>query len=99
MAKTPEGLVKDKVDKILYELKAYSCKPVSGGYGASGVPDILACYQGRFFGIECKANGNKPTALQRHNLAQIEAAGGVALVIDENSVEYLKSTILEWSMK
>jgi len=95
MAKTPEGLVKDKVDKVLYELGAYSCKPVSGGYGASGVPDILACYQGRFIGIECKANRNKPTALQVHNLKQIVAAGGIAFVINEESVVNLKSTILE----
>jgi len=95
MAKTPEGLVKDKVDKVLYELGAYSCKPVSGGYGASGVPDILACYQGRFIGIECKANRNKPTALQVHNLKQIVASGGIAFVINEESVVNLKSTILE----
>lgn len=95
MAKTPEAAVKDKVGAILKELGAYSCKPVTGGYGASGVPDILACYRGRFFGIECKAKGNKTTALQDFNLAQIKAAGGVALVIDEINVHTLKITLQE----
>ena len=80
MAKTPEAVVKDKVGAILKELGAYSCKPVTGGYGASGVPDILACYQGRFFGIECKAKGNKTTALQDFNLSEIRAKIGRAHV-------------------
>lgn len=93
MSKTPEGQVKDKVNKVLIQLGAYSCKPVTGGYGASGVPDILACYKGRFIGIECKANGNKTTALQEDNLARIKRAGGVALVIDEFNVHQLSFLI------
>lgn len=95
MSKTPEGAVKEKVTKILKELNAYSCKPVTGGYGSSGVPDILACYQGRFIGIECKAKGNQPTALQIHNLAQIKRAGGIALVVDEFNVHRLSLMIHE----
>ena len=51
---------------------AYHCMPATGGYGASGVPDIIACYQGRFIGIECKANGGKPTALQKKHLEEAE---------------------------
>jgi Holliday junction resolvase len=95
MAQTPEAAVKKKVDAVLKELGAYACKPVTGGYGASGVPDIIACYQGKFYGIECKAGKNRPTALQTDNLVRIAAAGGVALVIDENNVENLKQFILE----
>jgi len=76
---TPEKKVKTKVTKILKELGAYYCMPATGGYGASGVPDIIACYKGRFIGIECKANGNKPTALQQKHLREISIGGGVAL--------------------
>jgi len=86
MAKTPERAVKDKVVAQLKALGAYYFYPVTGGYGASGVPDIVACLKGRFIGIECKANGNKPTALQQMNLDQITAQGGIALVIDETNV-------------
>ena len=64
--------------------------PSTGGYGSSGVPDIIACYQGRFIGIECKANGNKPTDLQQKNLTDILNSLGQSLVIDENNIDMLK---------
>jgi Holliday junction resolvase len=64
--------------------------PSTGGYGSSGVPDIIACYQGRFIGIECKANGNKPTDLQQKNLIDILNSLGQSLVIDENNIDMLK---------
>jgi hypothetical protein len=94
VAATPEKLVKNKVVAQLKALGAYYFYPVTGGYGASGVPDIIVCYKGRFFGLECKANGNKPTALQRLNIDKINDAGGIALVIDEHNMNEVK-TILE----
>jgi Holliday junction resolvase len=93
MADTPEKKVKNKVVAQLKTLGAYYFYPVTGGYGASGVPDIIVCLKGRFIGIECKANGNKPTALQQMNLDQIAAQGGIALVIDETNVNQLKGMI------
>ena len=87
MAMTPEAKVKKKVVAILKEMGAYYFYPVTGGYGQSGVPDIVGCYQGRFFGIECKAGKNKPTPLQDKNLKQIAEAGGVSLVINEDNIE------------
>lgn len=86
MAATPEKKVKDKVVKILKEKGVYYFYPVTGGYGNSGVPDIVCCYNGRFIGIECKAGKNKPTALQLRNLEQIVSNGGVSLVINENNI-------------
>jgi hypothetical protein len=64
--------------------------PTTGGYGASGVPDIIACYKGKFVGIECKANGNKPTALQQKHLRDISISGGISLVIDETNIDMLE---------
>ena len=87
MADTPEVKVKKKVVAILKEYRAYYFYPVTGGYGGSGVPDIVGCYRGTFFGIECKAGNNKPTALQQKNLDNIKAMGGVALVINEDTLE------------
>lgn len=89
MAETPERKVKKLVSKTLTALGAYYFYPVTSGYGTSGVPDIVGCYRGRFFGIECKANGNKPTVLQQINLDKIAATGGIALVIDEKNVASL----------
>lgn len=88
---TPEGKVKDKVKKVLKELEAYYVMPATGGYGSSGAPDFLVCYEGRFFGIECKAADNQPTALQLKHLTDIRKAGGLAIVINETSVDDLKA--------
>lgn len=93
MANTPEKKVKDKVRKILSDARAYVTTPATHGYGTSGVPDILACYHGRFLAIECKAGGNKPTALQLKNLSQIGSAGGYALVINEDNIADVTLTL------
>lgn len=94
MAMTPEAKVKKKVVEILKALSVYYFYPVTGGYGTSGVPDIVACYKGRFIAIECKAGNNKPTALQQQNLAAIERAGGSAVVINEHNVSDLYAFLL-----
>jgi Holliday junction resolvase len=89
MAMTPEAKVKKQVTTLLKERGIYYFYPVTGGYGRSGVPDIIACYKGLFLGIECKAKGNKPTPLQVKNLEEIAACGGLAVVVDEHNVEVL----------
>ena len=58
MAMTPEAKVKNKAVKQLKELGAYYFFPATAGFGKSGVPDIVACYKGMFFGIECKAGNS-----------------------------------------
>ena len=90
---TPEKKVKTKVKSILDKLGAYHCMPSTGGYGANGVPDIIACYKGLFVGIECKANGGKPTALQTKHLSLIKQAKGFSIIIDESNVNMLKSLL------
>jgi len=90
---TPEKKVKIKVKKVLDKLGAYHCMPATGGYGASGVPDIIACYKGLFVGIECKANGGKPTALQLKHLSNIKSAKGFSIIIDEHNVDMLESLL------
>lgn len=93
MAMTPEAKVKKKVTNILKEFGAYYFYPVTGGYGKSGVPDIVGCYNGRFFGIECKAGKNKPTPLQEKNLSDIDNSGGIAIVINEENVEFVRAAL------
>jgi pantoate kinase len=90
---TPEAKVKAKVKKILMEMQAYYAMPMGTGFGNSGVSDFLVCKQGLFYAIECKANGNKPTALQLKHLEDVRKAGGIALVIDESNVDKLKELI------
>lgn len=89
MAMTPEGKVKKKVVDILKAAGAYYFFPATGGFGRSGVPDIIVCFKGQFIGIECKAGSNKPTALQQRELMRIIDAGGSAFVVNEESLNAL----------
>ena len=90
---TPEKKVKDKVVKILKSIGAYYFFPVTGGFGRSGVPDIICCLNGNFIGIECKAGGNKPTPLQEKNLKDIQSAGGFAFVVNEDNIDSLERVL------
>ena len=83
---TPEKKVKNKVVEILKRYKVYYFYTMTGGYGRSGVPDIVGCYKGQFFGIECKAGKNKPTALQLKNIKDIRDNNGIAIVVNEKNI-------------
>jgi hypothetical protein len=91
---TPEAKVKKKVVQQLKLLDAYYFYPVTGGYGRSGVPDIVGCYRGKFFAIECKAGTNKPTPLQELNITQIKQSGGIALVVNEENINDVYTALL-----
>jgi pantoate kinase len=95
MAQTPEGKVKDKIKKILKANNIYFAMPMGTGYGNAGVPDFLCCFKGKFVAIEAKANGGETTALQKKNIAEIEACGGMAWVVNELNVHVLEIWIKE----
>jgi Holliday junction resolvase len=96
MAMTPEAKVKAQVIKQLKELGVYYFSPVTGGYGRSGVPDIVGCMNGKFFAIECKAGKGVTTALQELNIEQIKNNGGYAAVINEANVSALTTYLKLW---
>lgn len=93
MASTPEAKVKEKIKKILKEHNVYFAMPMGTGYGNSGVPDFLCCVNGHFWAIEAKAGKGIPTALQEKNMRDIKAAGGLAMVVNENNLDYLSGAI------
>jgi len=86
---TPEKKVKDKVRKLLTESGVYNFMPATHGYGRSGVPDIIACTNGKFLAIETKAGKGTTTALQKRELDLIRKSGGVAMVINEDNLDEL----------
>ena len=93
MAITPEGKVKAKVRALLKEYYIYHFMPATGGYGRSGVPDIVGCVNGEFFAVECKADSTKKlTALQQRELDNIAKAGGSPFVIcDDSTLSYFET--------
>lgn len=52
-----------------------------GPFQTAGIPDILACRDGRLFGFEVKQVGKKATPIQQRTIDLINDAGGVALVV------------------
>lgn len=82
MARTPEGKVKDDVKKVLAKYRVWYFMPVSNGFGKHGIPDFICCVAGRFFTVETKAPGKKPTELQEDQMNEIRKAGGKAFVVD-----------------
>lgn len=93
MAKTPEKIVKDKVVSILKSEDVYYFFPATHGFGRSGVPDIVCCVSGKFLAIECKANGNKPTALQIREIESIRRNDGVAVIVDETNWDMVRELV------
>lgn len=93
MAATPEAKTKAKVRLLLSKYDGmYSYWPVPSGYGKTTL-DVLGCYRGRFFTIETKAPGKKPTLRQMEEIAGIEAAMGCSFIIagvDSSVLEDLK---------
>lgn len=85
MAQTPEGKVKDKVKKLLKAHGIYFFMPMQNGMGVVGIPDIIACWDGLFMGIETKAPGKikNVTPNQDNQLKLIAAANGIAMVVDD----------------
>ena len=99
MAATPEKKVKDKIVTVLKDEGVYYFFPATHGYGRSGVPDIIACVNGRFLAIECKAGGGKLTALQVREIEHIRRCGGVAVVANEENWDMVRQLVRELSSK
>jgi|TARA_S200002703_G_scaffold149335_2_gene146782 hypothetical protein len=95
MATTPEGKIKNKLDKMLKYEKVWYYSPQAGPFGRAGVPDRVAILGGQFIGIECKADrSKKPTALQLKCMQEIEDAGGKCFVVcDDESIEQVREYI------
>ena len=73
------------VKSILRYLKSlencFAWKEHGGMYGTAGIPDIICCYCGRFYGFEVKTETGRPTKLQENTLQKIQAAGGIAGIV------------------
>ena len=71
--------------------KCFFWKEHGGMYGTAGIPDIIACINGRFYGFEVKTEDGRPTKLQESTIRKIKNAGGIALIV--RSADEVKSVI------
>lgn len=81
--KTEEGKLKDQVKAFLKERGVWFNMPVPTGYGEP-LLDFIGCYKGRFFAIETKAPGKKPTPRQALMIEKLRNAKAF-VVWDDNA--------------
>ncbi|WP_029199545.1 VRR-NUC domain-containing protein [Oribacterium sp. NK2B42] len=85
----------DIVRAILKYLKTvpgcFAWKEHGGMYGTAGIPDIICCLHGRFYGFEVKTEDGEPTKLQEATIRKIQNAGDTALVV--RSVDEVRAVI------
>ena len=98
MAMTPEGKVKKKIKEYLVTTGAWYYLPVLNGMGRVGCPDILVCYKGHFLAFEVKSPGKigNTTANQDREIAGINNAQGIAIVVDD--VEQVMEVIDDYNI-
>ena len=84
-----EQNIQTQIQKLI--TKRYSGKPVNGQYSKAGIPDILACINGRFVAIEVKQPGESPRPLQTAQINEFITAGAIAFWSD--SVQHTQSTL------
>lgn len=80
-------------DKMTVPARGWYIKVWGGGFQKSGIPDMIACIEGQFFGIELKASDGHPSALQLLNIRRIKAAGGIAIILYPSGFEEFKDCI------
>lgn len=86
-----EKNIENKIKNYLKSIGAYYFKHHGNQFSQVGVPDIIACYKGKFIAIEVKNEAGKTSPLQDVNLKMINNAGGIGIVA--RSVEDVKKVI------
>jgi Holliday junction resolvase len=76
----PEAKIGRKIREYIEERGGFVFKVHGGPQMMAGLPDLIACIQGLFFGIEVKQPGQNPTARQVFVHKMIQRSGGVAIV-------------------
>lgn len=90
-----EKIFENKVKKFLEENGTWHVKFFANSYTKVGIPDILACVNGYFVGIEVKAQNGRPSELQRYHVRKIRESGGFAVILYPSGFEEFKQFILD----
>lgn len=88
-----EKKFENKVKAFLKQQGCWNLKTWSNGVQRTGVPDLLVCCNGRFVGVELKAQNGKPSELQLYNLRKIEESGGYAILLYPSDFEMFKGFV------
>lgn len=80
---TLESRLRTNIVKRLSNYSGWWIVTHADGYGERGVPDIIGCYQGVFFGLEVKIPGKEHTLtpMQSRTIKKINDSGGKAAMV------------------
>lgn len=97
MSTKPESRLQRRIQQALRrDVGGFWFKVWGGPFQAAGLPDLIGCVEGLFFGFEVKTKTGKPSAIQLETLRAIRQDGGaVAKIITEpeEAVEYVKRAL------
>lgn len=85
-----EKTFENKVKKFIEDSGGWQVKFFANNYTRKGIPDILACINGYFVGVEVKADNGHPSALQLHQVDRIRKSGGFAFVLYPSAFDDFK---------
>ena len=90
-----EKQFENRIKKFLSSLpNTYYFKYWAGPYSKSGIPDIIACVNGHFVGIEVKGPNGHPSELQKRNIRLIQESNGYACIVYPKDFERLKKELI-----
>lgn len=90
-----EKSFENKVKKFLEEQGAWFVKFFANSHTKKGVPDILACVNGHFVGVEVKAQNGKASPLQLYNVDKIRESGGFAMILYPSAFDRFKDFVVK----
>lgn len=88
-----ENKITNKVKKYLDSIGAWHVKFHATMFTKVGVPDILACINGRFVGIELKTDKGIVSELQKYQGDKIQKSNGLWFVVRPSNFDEFKTTI------
>lgn len=88
-----EKRFENKIKEYLKEKGCWNVKFFANRMTKVGVPDIIACVNGRFVGIEVKAENGRPSELQLWNQKEIRKSNGISVIAYPEQWDELKKLI------
>lgn len=88
-----EKQFENRIKKFLKDNNCWYVKYFANAFTQSGIPDILACVNGHFVGIEVKAEKGKPSELQIYHQQKIRESGGLSYILYPKDFEEFKKEI------
>jgi len=73
------------VTALLRKIKQHAYAYKASDKFVAGIPDVIGCHNGRFFGVEAKVDYNTASSIQIYTMALISKNGGYCGVITYNN--------------